>query len=250
MPRATRTSIATAAAGVQPWEYGPLAPVLAPGAAHVWLCELDQAPRSGTTATLAPGELERADRVGDGRTRRRWMAARATLRMLLGAYLSLGPREVLLEAGPNGKPRLAGAPSGGGSGRALAQIEFNVSHSGALALLAFARSTPVGVDLELLRGREVSAALARRALGAEPAERLAQLPAGERERAFLREWARLEAAVKCEGGTVWSLVRSHAPRLKDAVWVRELELGSHAAGALALAREPQELCCWRVPGGG
>jgi|SRR5690349_17497261 len=71
------------------------------------------------------------------------VGSRRALRGILGRYLGLPADELRFERGRHGKPRLA-EPEG--------EIEFNLSHSGSLALVAVARRE-VGVDVERIRTR-------------------------------------------------------------------------------------------------
>src|SRR5215203_4666663 len=80
------------------------------------------------------------------------------LRRVLGQYLDAEPSDGELELGERDKPRL----------RAGKGIEFNLSHSQNLALVAVAER-PVGVDIELIRPRRDLPRLAERALGPEEA---------------------------------------------------------------------------------
>ncbi|QNM94862.1 4'-phosphopantetheinyl transferase family protein [Chitinimonas koreensis] len=72
-----------------------------------------------------------ADRV-------RFALTRLTLRRLLGERLGRPPAAIQFQAGPHGKPGLAGGEL----------PHFNVSHAGGHALIALAESQPVGIDLE------------------------------------------------------------------------------------------------------
>src|SRR2546427_294503 len=81
--------------------------------------------------------------------RSRWGAARGTLREVLGRALACAPAEVQFRYAKHGKPQVAGST-----------LRFNISHSGALAVIALARFE-VGVDVELPRRRR-SDAIARR----------------------------------------------------------------------------------------
>jgi 4'-phosphopantetheinyl transferase len=90
----------------------------------------------------------------------------------------------------HGKPRLATEPE---------RLAFNLSHSGALALIAVTRGREVGIDVEREKPERDLAALAERALAPEDAA--AVRAAGEEERAplFYGLWARHEARLKCLG---------------------------------------------------
>jgi 4'-phosphopantetheinyl transferase len=132
--------------------------------------------------------------------------------------------------GARGKPALATAPK-------RTRLEFNLSHSGDLALFAFARS-PVGVDVEVARPGVDVIALAGRVFGPEQVERLKSLGLPEREREFLRAWVRHEAVLKCRGAGIGT------PADERGLWLAELDVGSEAAAAVALEGVPEELCLW------
>ena len=78
------------------------------------------------------------------RDRSRFIATRGILRELLGGYVNLAPGHLEFDYGPQGKPTLR---------TALPQqsVQFNVSHSHGVALLAFSVGRRLGVDVELVR---------------------------------------------------------------------------------------------------
>jgi 4'-phosphopantetheinyl transferase len=202
-------------------------PALGSGDLHVWRADLDHLV-SVDEAVLSEEERERAARFSSDRSRERWARGRAALRKLLGGYLGIDPTEIELESGERGKPRVA---AGG--------IEFNLSHSGGLALFAFTRDNPVGVDVELAGRVRDPVAVAEREFGSAESERLRALPAADLEPEFLRIWVRHEAALKCGGEGLG------APAGGAEVTLLDLDLGPGAAGAVALERAPDAVSLWR-----
>jgi 4'-phosphopantetheinyl transferase len=197
---------------------------------EVWRADLDALSEELATL-LSPGERERAARLARAEDRGRWMRARGALRALLGDYLECDPATLTLTSGPHGKPALAGQREFG----------FNLSHSGALAVYAFARRLAVGVDVEALERNthRDHLALAERLFAPEVARRLRTLPPTARRREFLREWVRHEARLKCLGvGLAGSdgLAEEGSPE----PWVSELEIGPDAVAALAVQLEPAQ----------
>ena len=89
---------------------------------EVWHVDLD----APAPQVLSPDEHARAARFARGDDGRRWAAARAALRVLLGERAGLAARDVAFDHGPHGKPHVAGAPC------------FDLSHAGAVALIALA----------------------------------------------------------------------------------------------------------------
>jgi 4'-phosphopantetheinyl transferase len=206
--------------------------VFTDGAVHVWRVDLDTVD-AGLEELLSPAECERAARMLSERDRQLWARARGLLRALLGRYLPADPASFRLAIGAQGKPALAElAPT---------RLSFNLSHSGQLALYAFAEDSAVGVDVEVDRRAIDEPAIAARALGAAEAQRLQSLDPPARRHEFLRAWTRHEATLKCHGtGIGASSSNAHAHPL----WIAELELGTHAAGAVAVDGRVRELCCW------
>src|SRR5690349_17488990 len=165
------------------WVPGPSSPLLASREVHVWRADLDCVDDC-VLAYLSRPEQERLAGFSKPAAGARWGRARGLLRSLLGAYLDAAPAGLTFEFGGGGKPRLAGpVPS--------ASICFNLSHSGPLALFAFARA-PVGVDVELDRRPIDEAAVAARAFPPDTARSIAALEPRDRRREFLRAWARHE----------------------------------------------------------
>lgn len=199
---------------------------------HVWVADLDIPPGQGNL--LSTGERARARRFPRARDAQRWSRAREVLRSLLGGYLQSDPRTLRFVTGTHGKPELEGHPRG---------VHFNLSHSGAVAVYAVAATQPVGVDVELA-GRDIDVlAVAERALGATVRARLDALDPDVREREFLREWVRHEAATKCLGV---GLAGGDSPVDAHRPWVSGLDLGPRwtAAGwvaAVAAMEEPGEV---------
>ncbi|HSH93285.1 MAG TPA: 4'-phosphopantetheinyl transferase superfamily protein, partial [Roseimicrobium sp.] len=162
---------------VWPFRDGPF-PSLGDSEVHVWKCRLtaDAAELAARLATLSHDEQNRARQFKMDRPRDQFVIARSTLRALLGRYLAVTPETIAFELNEHGKPRLK-IPS--------ATLEFNVSHSHDLALFAFSRSTPVGVDVEWLGRQLAHADIAKRFFSEREQAQLNEIPAADRHRAFL-----------------------------------------------------------------
>ena len=92
----------------------------------------------------------------------------------------------------NGKPFLLAGPN------------FNLSHSGPVALFAVA-AFPVGIDVEALRPLEDG--LARIVFADSEQAFLRSLPRQAQAAAFFRGWTRKEAVIKSQGGSIADLQR-------------------------------------------
>jgi 4'-phosphopantetheinyl transferase len=166
-------------------------PRIAAGEMHVWHAWLDQpaAVVAHLHGLLATDERTRAAAFHFAPDRHRYIVGRGVLRSLLGAYTGRAPGELEFRYGAFDKPQLLGPGP-----------QFNVSHSGAVALLAFIDGVEVGVDVELEGGEEFPRErIAERFFSAAEVGVLRSLPAHARPRAFLRCWTRKEAFIKARG---------------------------------------------------
>jgi 4'-phosphopantetheinyl transferase len=222
------------------WERADAHPELDADAIHVWIADLDMT-ADRLLELLSARERARAAQMLSARVGRRWSRSRALLRVLLGAYLDTDPRTLRLRTDAHGKPLIGGMRVTGSGAReqssGRAQPSFNVSHSGSVALYAFAPRGSVGVDVELARRRWHKLTLAARTFGGRESSRLATLDLEARDREFLRMWARHEALLKCRGGGIGA----DPPNQMKEPWVAELDVGAGAAAALAAEHRPREL---------
>lgn len=175
------------------FETGPPDPRLpSEGEIQVWAVSLhpsaSEVDRLGRL--LSPDEAARADRFRFDRHRRRYVVGRGVLRTLLGRYLDRSPTEISFRYGPNEKPYLSE------SGQ---NLEFNLSNSDDLAVVAFTRDREVGADVEKLRPLPDALDIAERFFSAGERQVLAAVPEAEREQAFFRAWTRKEAYLKAVG---------------------------------------------------
>src|SRR2546421_19862 len=88
--------------------------------------------RSLAAGSLPPCERARALRFFFARDGKNFTATRALLRILLGTYIGCRPEKVALIYGDKEKPSLDATLG-------AEHLQFNISHSGSRALLAFAR---------------------------------------------------------------------------------------------------------------
>lgn len=143
-------------------------------------------------ALLSDAERQRANRFAFNRDRRRFIVARARLRQLIGARLDQHPGSIGLVCGPHGKPALA-------AGCADSNLRFNVSHSGNIAVYAFAQRREIGIDVELIRVLHDADEIASRFFSRRENEAYRALNRSDRPLGFFNCWTRKEAFVKALG---------------------------------------------------
>jgi 4'-phosphopantetheinyl transferase len=208
------------------WTRPPRALTLGPDEAHVWRIPLDDLDANAFLAGLSPEEAAR-NFLRPG-LKERFVCAHGALRRILARYAGLAPAAIRYRLGPKGKPHLECGP----------RLEFNLSHSGGLALAAVACSREVGVDVECVRPIPELLDIARRMFPRSDAEALVALAPPEREAAFFRCWTRLEARLKATGGGLDDRLTL------DGFAVVDLDPGLGYAAALALPGAPAAMSTW------
>jgi 4'-phosphopantetheinyl transferase len=138
---------------------------------------------------LHPDEVSQSERFRFDADRRRFVAGRALARHLLSASFSVPAEQILFATDAFGRPRVAGGAQG---------VDFNVSHSGDLVLVAVARNRKVGVDVEQWRERLDFKALASVVFSTVEQADLLETTRN-RQQCFYRYWACKEAWLKCDG---------------------------------------------------
>jgi 4'-phosphopantetheinyl transferase len=214
---------------------------------HVWRVDLD--PTTAAKATACPEvlnaeELKRAAgfvRANDGM---RFGTCRSALRKILGGYLNCPPKELVFQHGPHGRLFLGGS-----------KLDFNVTHSGDLALIAICAEGPVGVDIEVLRDIRAALSLSRRYFQISERQHVEDASPEERSAVFLTCWTRKEAVLKSVGfGLALSpklldvgavpepqLVDCLTPSGRHQLRVMSLALGEGYVGACALPASIEQL---------
>lgn len=169
-------------------------PVLGRDDVCIWFAELENpdAPLRRWIESLSGEERERAAAFHFDRDRKRFIAARAVLRSILGMCLGLEPRDLSFRYGPRGKPELAGGREGSG-------LRFNLSHSNGCALYAVSRGRDIGIDIEHVRPLDDMMSLALRTFSVKENAALLSLPEEERRKGFYDCWTRKEAFIKSIG---------------------------------------------------
>lgn len=210
---------------------------------HVWQAQLDDpnCEVSRLYETLTTDERDRAARFHFERHRRRFIVARGILRILIARYLGIRATDIRFEYSAKGKPSLA-EPR-------VEDFGCNLSHSGELALYAFALGVPIGVDVEIIRPVEHMDAIAKRFFSTLEYDMLQQVSPSDRLEAFYNCWTRKEAYVKAEGLGLWipldsftvSVSPSEPARLihlkspNAPLWtIHHLKPAANAVGAVAI----------------
>ncbi len=222
---------------------------------HVWRTTLDL-PASGFAKLrqiLSADERERADRFQFDLDRRRSVIGRGYLRLLLGQILDFPENGLRFEYDEFGKPSL--------SSKQGPPLQFNVSHSGELILIAITKGPAVGVDVERIRNDIDVDNIAARFFSAKECKALASLAGPVRHKAFFACLTCKEAYLKARGFGVSlpldqfdvSILPEDEPRLlatrpdraEAGQWkLWSLEVSDGYAAALAAPSSIGKLKCW------
>lgn len=179
-----------------PWEAAAGSPPLGTDALHLWC--IQTGPAGADPGTLWPliccAEQARASRLATRTLQDRYVRAHGGLRLILGIYLNESPQTIVFTKSEQGKPALLPAPSG-----SPPPLQFNLTGSHDLALLAISQDHPVGVDCEFIRPCRELLGIARRMFSRQVADALESTPEADRLDAFYAAWTALEAQVKADG---------------------------------------------------
>ncbi len=192
---------------------------------------------------LSDDERARSARFHFEQDRQRYSNTRGLLRMLVGAYVGLDPGKLRFTYAEKGKPELEG----------IAEIAFNVSHSGERALIGVTRHERIGVDVEKIRTDFDIAAIARRFFSSREQEELFSLPVAEQFQAFFQCWTLKESFIKALGeglshplhqfdvsftsGRPVSLHTRPEPEDASGWYIQRIDLDPGYAAAVTISRE-------------
>ena len=158
---------------------------------HVWRTDLtaQEASMDQLSPLLDHHEQSRASRFLVPEPRIQFILSRAFLRIALGQYLRIEPRQVRFCATGHGKPELAEQHG----------LYFNLSHTDGETVIAVTRAGRVGIDVERIRNNLDPLALAARFFSAKESQWLRSQPAEQRFAAFFACWTAKEAYIKACG---------------------------------------------------
>ncbi len=163
------------------------------GEIHLWQLPLSggqQAPESW----LDQDELTRFQRFSAPGQARRYLLSRCAMRQILSTYLSINPQDLNLSIQRGGKPVIASPDC---------DLQFNLSHTGDIGLLAVARRMAVGVDIEKIRPISHKHGIARRVFDPDEVSSIMETARQKQDGHFFQLWTCMEARQKCKGQGVF-----------------------------------------------
>jgi 4'-phosphopantetheinyl transferase len=194
-------------------------PVLTPNEVHIWLVQTNDPSISleDFESLLSSLERDRALRFKFGADRRRYVIAHAALRSILSIYTKRPAEELQFASGPYGKPKLAAIHSKN-------KIDFNLSHSHEVALIAVTAAREIGVDVEWVKKDFAFGEVAERFFTRREVAALQSLPHHFQREAFYKCWTSKEAFLKAKGtglsgqlDEVEMVLADHVVRVKGTI---------------------------------
>jgi 4'-phosphopantetheinyl transferase len=141
---------------------------------------------------LSTDEEIRANRYKFEHLKNRFIVTRNILRILLGKYLKLHPKEIIFNYNQKGKPTLDKNCN-------YLNLEFNISHSENFALYGFVLNRKIGVDLEKIRPIKELDKIAHRFFSLSEYKLITNSKNPEKQQIFFKMWTAKEAYLKAIG---------------------------------------------------
>jgi 4'-phosphopantetheinyl transferase len=230
------------------WQYATTPLSMRPQVVDIWRIHLDCAARESMD-WLSSNELSRADKYYNEEDRHQWIASRCGLRQILSGYLGIEPGAVKFAQLEHGKPILFGdifvnKRFYDGSDGMLPRVEFNLSHTSGIAMIAVTIGNPIGVDVEFLDRNLDPAELAPTVFSSDEVAAVLSARAEDRLSRFLEIWTMKEAWLKMIGcGLTEDLptlsVRNYTrlPRELRPAQLMSIDIGESYKAAVSVQRD-------------
>lgn len=226
-----------------------------PDSLHIWQLSLNLEDQDHHLwSLLSADEQQRAKRFVRLQDQAKFVQVRGSLRALLGQYLERPGGELCFDYGEYGKPQLVAACN-------PINLEFNVSHSQKVALIAVTQAVAVGIDVERVNTRVNYQHLSRRFFADVEHQALLRQSVEKQRHVFFQLWTRKEACIKAMGGSIAHsldqvLVSQDLEQPMVAITVQRqpkpcqlflytLALDPNYVGAVAMTQPLQHIRTWR-----
>lgn len=167
-----------------------------PGSVDIWHLLMDKfvdaAILSDCQALLSSAERTREERYRFYRDRCLYRMTRAAIRTVLSRYSARAPQDWEFEAGLFGKPQLIQSSDW------TPPLEFSISHTTDMIVIAIGWGMQLGIDVEAT-GRQLEEHVARTCLTVGEQMARQALPPDHRSRRFIDLWTLKESYLKARG---------------------------------------------------
>jgi len=174
---------------IKPWQESNKDSTISSEDIQIWSAFFDGENCEHHFHLLSDDEKARAGRLKNPGTACQQIISRGILRLLLGNYIGINPKELVFKTSPFGKPFL--------SNPADSEIGFNLTHSGNLLLIAIGKGKHIGIDVEKVEGKIDFKGISSLVFSSE--ERLSLSRSLDPIQDFYRLWTAKEAILKGTG---------------------------------------------------
>lgn len=178
------------------WERPPVQLSISRSELHIWRVSLNNVNYhqfKDLISLLSTEEIKRSEHFMFERDQYRHQVTHSMKRLILANYLDCNPQCLRFEVGSHGKPALDNL-------RNPFKIQFNISHSRDIILIAITVEDPIGIDIEYNDTKRAIESLGETIFS--PSEKkffLTLKSQREKEETFFRCWTRKEAFLKAKG---------------------------------------------------
>lgn len=155
---------------------------------HLWRIPLTDQLTTKYLSMLDAAEKARAERFYFDKDREHFILSHGVMREMLSGYLQCNPRAIEYAFNEHRKPFIKNTV-----------LQFNLSHSHDMAVLAVTKNTEVGVDIEYQQRDRSTLDIAKRFYSPLEYKNLIALPEAQQTQAFFNIWSRKEAFIKALG---------------------------------------------------
>ncbi len=177
-----------------PWHSADNDIQLADDEIHIWLNYLNvhQARIKHLYPLLSDTEKERSERFKFYKHRKLFIASHGFLHAILARYIDAPESGIEFFHKEYGKPFIVDEQNRN-------NIQFNLSHSGNLAILAVCKNQQLGIDIEFAERKTQWEGIIKRFFTQSEQQKLLALPEEIQKETFFKIWTRKEAHMKVTG---------------------------------------------------
>lgn len=176
------------------WKTPPKSARLLSGEVHLWRIRINLLVDGihQFLKYLSDDERSRMNRFRFEKDQKRYAITHACLRDIISRYLCTSPDMITFSSGTFGKPEVSNPDL-------VEPLQFNLSQSEDLALVAVASDRKVGVDVERIKQDVPIENISRRFFSPKEVDSILSLPIESQTAAFFACWTRKEAYLKARG---------------------------------------------------
>jgi len=161
---------------------------------HVWVSYLNlhQAKLKHLYPLLSNEEKERSERFKFYKHRKNFIASHGFLHAVLSYYIDTPAEDIQFSHGEKGKPFIPEEQN-------PQNIQFNLSHSNSMAVLAVCKNQQLGIDIEFKEKKADWQGIIKRFYTQNEQDAIFKLTEETQKDAFFQVWTRKEAHMKVTG---------------------------------------------------